>query len=37
VDVAVQLGKKFKSGKSVEELPEYSRATYLLSTLGFQV
>ncbi len=34
---AVQLGKKFKSGNTTEELPEYARATHLLATLGFQV
>lgn len=33
----VQLGKKFKRGNTIEELPEYARATHLLATLGFQV
>ena len=32
----MQLGKKFKRGPAVEELPEYARATHFLGTLGMQ-
>jgi len=32
----MQLGKKFKRGPAVEELPEYMRATHFLGTLGMQ-
>lgn len=33
----MQIGKKFKRGASVEELPDYARVTHFLATLGFQV
>ena len=36
MDLLLQLGKKFKRGPSVEELPEYARATHFLGTLGMQ-
>lgn len=32
----MQLGKKFKRGGDVAELPEYARATHLLASLGLQ-
>ena len=36
-DVHVQLGKKFKRGPEVQDLPDYARVTHFLATLGFQV
>ena len=36
-DVRVQLGKKFKRGPEVQDLPDYARVTHFLATLGFQV
>ena len=33
---ATQLGKKFKRGAPVEELPDYARSTHFLATLGMQ-
>ena len=33
----VQLGKKFKRGPEVQDLPDYARVTHFLATLGFQV
>ena len=36
-DVHVQLGKKFKRGPEVQDMPDYARVTHFLATLGFQV
>ena len=36
-NVHVQLGKRFKRGPEVQDLPDYARVTHFLATLGFQV
>lgn len=33
----MQIGKKFKRGPEVQDLPDYARVTHFLATLGFQV